>query len=233
MLFVGLFTFGAGITTQAAEKYDEGHDVIGFFGNMRPRYSGTVTAVDHDVEGTALVHIRATKEYRPLGSDGHEVSKKCILRWTRGGQPVPFATGIHLEFAADDDGQVTAARYEAALPYYRKNAAGLVEVLLHVRVGTGSERVWVRGLPDRINLMPAVDVGWSRRYGLVISIFEAGGGDEEEESLRARDKGLPVANVPGERIQIGRDGWKEMPGNLDYERSKVVAPPEQYIGAAG
>jgi hypothetical protein len=192
-----------------------------------------VTAVDHDVEGTALVYIRATKEYRPLGSDGHEVSKECILRWTRGERPVPFAPGIHLEFAADDDGQVTATRYEAALPYYRKNRAGLVEVLLHVRVGTRSERVWVRGLPDRINLMSSVDVGWSRRYGLVISIFEAGGGDEEEESLRARDKGLPVANVPSERIQIGRDGWKEMPGNLDYERSKAVVPPEQYIGAAG
>jgi hypothetical protein len=92
--------------------------------------------------------------------------------------------------------------------------------------------VWVRTLPDRLNLMPEVDVGWSRQHGLVMSIFEADGGDAEEESLRTRDKGLPVGNVPGERIQIGRDGWKKTP-DLDHEKSKGVVPPKQYIGAAG
>jgi hypothetical protein len=231
-VYVCQLTFAAAIVAQTAEKYDEGHDVIGFFGNMRPQYYGMVTAVEHALEGTAVVHIRATKEYRPLGDEPYEVSKECVLLWTRSQQPVPFAPGIHLAFAADHDGRVTAASYAAALPYYRKDADGLIEVLLHVRVGTGKERVWVRTLPDRINLMPEVDVGWSRQHGLVMSIFEADGGDAEEESLRKRDKGLPVGNVPGERIQIGRDGWKKTP-DLHHEKSKGVVPPKQYIGAAG
>jgi hypothetical protein len=232
LVYVCQLTFAAAIVAQTTEKYDDDLDVIGFFGDMRPQYYGMVTAVEHALKGTAAVHIRATTEYRPLGGEAYEVSEECVLLWTRSDQPVPFAPGIRLEFSADDDGRVTAARYVAALPYYRKNADGLIEVLLHVSVGTGKERVWVPTLPDRINLMPGVDVGWSRQHGLVMSIFEADGGDEEEESLRTRDKGLPVANVPGERIQIGRDGWKKTP-DLDHEKSKGVVPPKQYIGAAG
>jgi hypothetical protein len=155
-----------------------------------------------------------------------------VLQWTKTEQPVPFAPGLRLMFTVKSDGQMTAVRYSAALPFYRKRNDGSIEVLLHVQVGSESERVWIRAVPTRINLMPAVDVGWSRQYGLVISMFEADAGDEEQESLGSRDKGLPVANVPGERIQIGRDGWKKAP-DLNHEQSKGVVPPKQYIGAAG
>ena len=86
--------------------------------------------------------------------------------------------------------------------------------------------------PDRINLEDYATVAWSRQHGLVISMFDAGGGETEEESPGARTKGLPVSNVPGERIQIGRDGWKKI-SDLTYEKSKEVVPPKQYIGAAG
>jgi hypothetical protein len=80
--------------------------------------------------------------------------------------------------------------------------------------------------------MPTVDIGWSRQYGLVFSLFEAGGDAEEEESLGAGERSLPITNVPGEQIQIGRDGWKKTP-NLHAELSKGVVPPQQYIYAGG
>jgi hypothetical protein len=222
--------FAGGAAAHAAEEYRDDRDIIGFFGNFRPNYSGTVTAVEQHAGGAAQVRIRATEEDPEHAQ--RKVSKECVLHWTQTEQPVPFAPGMRLNFTAKGDGQVTAVRYEAALPFYRKRTDSSIEVLLHVRVGTDTERVWIRALPDRINLMSAVDVGWSRQHGLVISIFEADGGDAEQESLRSRDKGLPMANVPGERIQIGRDGWKKAP-DLDHELSKGVVPPKQYIGAAG
>jgi hypothetical protein len=191
-----------------------------------------VTAVEKGAHGEALVRIRATKQDPHHSDHVRTISKECVLRWTRGDQPVPFVVGMPVEFSAQADGDVTAATFDAELPYYRKRSDGLIEVLLHYEISDG-KKAWIRALPDRLNLSPAVGVGWSRQHGLVISIFEAGDGGSEEESLREGDKGLPVANVPGERVQIGRDGWKKTPDDLTHERSKGVVPPRQYIFAGG
>jgi hypothetical protein len=227
---VCLLTFVAAIPAHAAEKYDKGMEIIHFFANFPNGYAGLVTAVEKGAHGEALVRIRAPKQ--DPGSDPlRTISKECVLRWTRGDQPLPFVVGMRVEFSAQADGDVTAAMFGAELPYYRKRSDGLIEVLLHYEVSDG-KKVWIRALPDRVNLSSAVGVGWSRQHGLVISIFEAGDGASEEESLRAGDKGLPVANVPGERVQIGHDGWKKNP-DLSHERSKGVVPPRQYIFAGG
>lgn len=235
---VCLITFVAAIAAQAVEKYDDGMDVLEFFSHLRNGYSGYVTAVERPARGDALVRIRATTEYvypkEPLADrKERKVSKECVLRWTNSDQPVPLIVGMGVAFTAQDDGDVTAAMLgETMVPYYRKNADGLIEVLLHWEVSAG-KKVWLRARPDRINLIPYATVAWSRQHGLVISMFDAGGGDTEEESPGARTKGLPVSNVPGERIQIGRDGWKKTPPDLYHEKSKGVVPPKQFISAAG
>jgi hypothetical protein len=223
------------------EKYDEGRDVLHFFGNFRARYYGRVTAVEQPAQGEARVRILATTEYlwkkgKPGEREERKVFKECVLHWTRRDQPVPFIVGMYVSFTAKDDGIVTAAMvWEVpTLPYYRKNADGLIEVLLGYEVSDG-KKVWLRARPDRINLMDNVMVAWSRQHGLVISMFtdfEAGGGETEEESPSVRTKGLPVSNMPGERIYIGRDGWKKTPPDLSDEERKRLMPPKQYIGAA-
>jgi hypothetical protein len=230
LVCVGCLMLASGASANGSEEYRDDRDIIRFFGNFHPNYAGTVTAVEQHPGRAAQVRIRATVEDPEHAR--HEVSKECVLQWTQTEQPVPFAPGMSFTFTAKNDGQVTAVVYDAALPFYRKRADSSIEVVLHVRVGTDTERVWIRVLPDRINLMPAVNVGWSRQHGLVISMFEADAGDAEQESLRSRDQGLPMANVPGERIQIGRDGWKTAP-DLHHGQSKGVVPPKQYIGAAG
>ena len=93
--------------------------------------------------------------------------------------------------------------------------------------------MWLRARPDLIHLMDYVTVAWSCQHGLVISMFDAGGSETEEESPSVRTMGLPVSNVPGERIYIGRDGWKKTPPDPSHESTKRLTLPEQYIGAAG
>jgi hypothetical protein len=252
---VCLITFVAAVPAPAVEKYasrmfdvrDERRDVLDFFSNLPYRYNGHVTAVEQPAQDDARVRILATTEYvwnkdqpKYLWNNGHpteykerKVSKECVLRWTRRDQPLPFIVGMGVDVTAQDDGNVTAALVgETMLPYYRKRADGLIEVLLHYEVSDG-KKVWLRARPDRIHLMDYVTVAWSRQHGLVISMFDAGGSETEEESPSVRTKGLPVSNVPGERIYIGRDGWKKTPPDPSVESTKRLTLPEQYIGAAG
>ena len=235
---VCLCALGAACPAVAEDGYNQSQEILEFFGNFRDRYEGVITAVEKVAGGEGRVRIRATTEYIYENASGwdreeRKVSKECVLRWTRHDQPVPFLVDMRVSFMARDDGDVTAVMLgETFLPYYRTNSAGLIEVLLLKEMPSG-RKVWLRAQPDRINLMPYATVAWSREYGLVISTFEAGGSDTEEESQREVAKGLPVANVPGERIQIGRDGWKKTPPEFYGDDSKRVVPPKQYIGTAG
>jgi hypothetical protein len=240
LVCLGFLMCTGGIAVHAAEKADEGREIIHFFGNMHPSYSGNVTAVERDVGGTAKVRIRSEAyNLNDMGDGSQKISKEFLLHWTQTGVPVPFVPGMGLEFTAKSDGQVTAARYGGQPGFYRKRPDGLFEVLLCIGMdGHGARMptagIWIRAVPTRLNLNWNPEVGWSRQYGLVISSFHAEGGSNEgeQEALRRANKGLPVANVPGERIQIGRDGWKKMSDDIDHERSKGIVPPKQYIGIA-
>src|SRR5690242_13262609 len=96
LLWFGFLMFAGGTGACAAETYEDGMDVIGFFGDLRPNYEGTVTAMERAADGTTNVRIHAEEQYYqngPYSWDRRKVSKECLLHWTQTEKPVPFATG--------------------------------------------------------------------------------------------------------------------------------------------
>ena len=142
LVSLGFLMCTSGTAANAAEKYDEGREIIHFFGHMYPSYSGKVTAVERDVGGTAKVRIRSEAyNLNYMGDGSQKISKEFLLHWTQTGVPVPFFPGMALEFTAKSDGQVTGALYGGSPPgFYRKRPDGLFEVLLYTSTRNSTGR---------------------------------------------------------------------------------------------
>jgi hypothetical protein len=161
-------------------------------------------------------------------SQGGHVPAQGTLVWEyRGARPVPVVKGMHGSVTVDKAGQISEVWADVQVIAYRKKDAG--ELQLIVKPG-GAPYMYLR--PHWIGTLgfeTALTLGWSDKYGIMLTVLAAGPGEMESEPAINRTNAVPVGNSPSFKFSPGREGWKL----LTPESQSVTIPDAQKIWAAG
>lgn len=205
------------------------------YDQTRPGISDIVAVVDGlDLlgDGRARVTFAELKERdQPQVKRG---GRRIVWNYTAPGRPVPVIKGMQVVLGVDTKGDVIDVYSEISLEAYRSERGGNLEVVAKPTklYGDGSHRMHLR--PHWIGIFEsdaAFAMVWSREFGLMFTLFFAGGGHAEVENLTGIQKGIPVGNEPGFSYLPGREGWKPVPPFHSSNGPKI--PPQQEIWAAG
>jgi len=130
--------------------------------------------------------------------------------------------------------------YGSGVRLWRKAPDGLVEIVVGTEEDPKGDKLGLLFLkPTGINgaidnSSRSEDVHWFPRFGVFLFNEDAGGGGYEPESLKVSVSGIPIRNVPGLRIQPGREGWRTARRSDDgFWEDKIDLPDAQTTWGAG
>jgi len=179
-------------------------------------YSARVERLELLPDGTTRVHFRAERAWKTSSNslgDQKASHEKLMLMWLDRERPPPFCQGLRVGLATDAQKVVRSFFYGGGgskLYAIRQRPNGEYEFIL--RVGEDHpDHPLIRLYPQKCDF-GTPEVHWTDRYGMFMVLFEAGGDDREIEGLRGGTGGFPIANEPGKRVSVGRDGW------IDFEK---------------
>ncbi len=177
-------------------------------------------------EETAGAKTRAKK---PAGAKREVVT----VPWKNSVGPVPVATGQKLTAHVTDQRAVLLITYTAAPRYWRKAPEGKVEIAYDPGVeAKGSPPGLVLLRPT--GLVGSASANWIP--GLGVFLYEEAAGPALLPSApKGGDKaGIQLINVPGVRLQPGRDGWKRAKMSEDgFWDDCPPVPEDQKTASAG
>ena len=191
------------------------------------KINALVTELDLLGDGRARVKFSELKK----GGDLQLKSGGRSITWdyVAPGRPVPVTKGMPVVVGIDSKGGVADLSAEVQLFAYRKDTDGRLEVIAKPG-GQTLPRMHLR--PHWVGICIAevpVSMVWSRDFGLMLTMFAAGGGESEVENLTRDHKSIPVSNEVGFNYSLGRDGWKAIPP----ASTPPQIPSQQAIWAAG
>jgi hypothetical protein len=189
-------------------------------------------------------------------SQGRVIPAQGTLVWEyREARPVPLVKGMEVSVTIEKAGRISKVWTDVQVIAYRKKDAGELELIVKSwgapymylrphwigtlggiasvpaeffteRSGTRSHR-GARGAYQ--NAAVPVTLCWSDKYGIMLTVFEAGPGVTESEPAISRTNTVPVGNSPSFKFSPGREGWKL----LTPENQGVTIPDAQKIWCAG
>jgi hypothetical protein len=198
-------------------------------------------------DGGTEVVFKSKPDWRQLDAQGEETSaetrsiRELTWRWRGGAGPVPVAIGMRVDLRVTGDGKVRRIGYTfdeiRACRRAEDDRWELVLMIAEVKE-IGQKGRFLRVLPQAFNPV-ASEVRWTEAHGLCVGSFadgEYGAADTEEtETLNMRRAGWPIANEPGTRILVGREGWRRWDQSAFFETGNnlhwlaAAAPPRQWL----
>lgn len=190
---------------RAFNKYDESVS--------RFAYDTHVERLELLPDGTTQVHFKAERMSLMNANEGKESHETLILAWTDRERPPPFCKGLRVQVRTDTQGVIRIFYYGGeGSKFYAIRQRGNGEYEFILRVGNEHPgHPFIRLYPQKCDF-GTPEVYWNDRFGMFMITFEAGGSEGEMEALRGGTAGVPIANEPGQRVSVGRDGW------VDFEK---------------
>lgn len=239
--WICLFLFGGAVVLFSAPRVIAAEESVKkpsmenvmAFDRPRPGISeinAVVTELDLLGDGRARVKFAEVK--KPGEPQIKPGGRSITWDYVSPGRPVPATKGMQVTVGIDTKGSVTDLFAGIKLCAYRKDSSGHLEVIAKSGNLQGQTFPPMHLRPHWIGICPAeipVTMVWSRNFGLMFTLFAAGGGESEVENQTRDQKTIPVGNEPGFSYSPGRDGWKPVPP----ASSPLRIPPQQAIWAAG
>jgi hypothetical protein len=243
-------------------RYDQGEALdkaIALYGLATLRhYSATVVSIKPapaggglEIELTTKMALRHKAGEPWYVFDSQPIASRRLHWHWPDARPAPAYVGFEVEAFADERnrvqriseclGLIAMRRIKPNGPWeilvVRDDASGLSRrELAELAAHGGAKTHYMVLQPDHLNLL-GFELEWTAEYGLALSLFrsEYGGDDEDENENHGSDwSGWSLANVAGQHVRPGRDGWQTLKTVLanDYPEkvSLRLLPPGQYIG---